>query len=136
MLLYWSNFNKKKHKKFSFKYFDKSFFFLLCRDVITSSSVNFSNHLLNKKMKNKIKILILGSLCLTLFTPKLTATDLSVGDGIGLAGVAIAVYGIIDGNCDDKRTEGTLQYRMKDGVCQVVNYISFRKICEPVLPKV
>lgn len=80
-------------------------------------------------MKTKIKSLIVGSLCLTLFSPNLNATELSVGDAVGIVSAAVAVYKIVDGNCDDKRKEGTLQKRMKDGVCQPVNCISFRKAC-------
>jgi hypothetical protein len=86
------------------------------------------------KRKLNISIAILSLIVFSIFSMgSSSAQDISTGEAIGIAGVAIAVYNIADRNCDDRRKEGTLQTRCKDGMCQTVSCISFRSACNPAI---
>jgi hypothetical protein len=81
-------------------------------------------------MKKRISILLLGLFGFLLMPINEShAQEISTGEAIALAGVAVGVYNAIDENCDDKRKEGTLQTRCKDGECQTVSCISLRSAC-------
>ncbi|MFC5192476.1 hypothetical protein ACFPIK_11930 [Algoriphagus aquatilis] len=80
----------------------------------------------NQKMKKNFLILIMG-----LFGSVMAPISSSFGQ-VEEAALALALYEVIDSNCDDKRTEGTLQTRCKDGACVTVSCISFRKACSTV----
>ncbi|WP_425636967.1 hypothetical protein ACPUEN_16345 [Algoriphagus yeomjeoni] len=82
-------------------------------------------------MKKKISILLVSLIGFFLLSfDNSNAQEISTGEGIALAGVVLGVYNAIDENCDDKRKEGTLQTRCKDGDCVTVSCISFRKACD------
>jgi hypothetical protein len=81
-------------------------------------------------MKKRISILLLGLFGFVLMPiSESHAQDISTGEAIGIVSVAVSIYNAIDGNCDDKRKEGTLQSRCKDGVCQTLSCISLRSAC-------
>ena len=83
------------------------------------------------KKKLNISIVMLSFFCLSMFSLGSShAQDISTGEAISMAGVAIGVYNIVDKNCDDKRKEGTLQKRCKENDCVTVSCISFRPTCE------
>lgn len=82
------------------------------------------------KKKLNISIVMLSFFCLSWFSVGSShAQDISTGEAISMAGVAIAVYNIADRNCDDRRAEDRLQTRCKNGQCQTVSCISFRSAC-------
>lgn len=82
------------------------------------------------KKKLNISIVMLSFFCLSWFSVGSShAQDISTGEAISMAGVALGVYNAIDENCDDKRKEGTLQKRCKDNGCVTVSCISFRQAC-------
>lgn len=82
------------------------------------------------KRKLNISIAILSLIVFSTFSVgSSSAQDISTAEGIGLATLALAAYNTIDKNCDDRRTEGRLETRCKNGQCQTVSCISFRSAC-------
>ena len=74
---------------------------------------------------------MLSFFCLSWFSVGSSqAQDISTGEAISMAGVAIAVYNIADKNCDDKRKEGGGFTACKGSICTPAKCISFLSRCD------